>query len=41
LMWLYNEKRTNEDQIFQLLASLSLDFKDLRSHILMNPEQSS
>ena len=41
LMWLYYEKRTNEDQFFQLLASLSLDFKDLRSHILMNPELSS
>nr|TKS09229.1 hypothetical protein D5086_0000095240 [Populus alba] len=31
-------KRTKEDRIFQLLASLSPDFEDLRSHILMNPE---
>jgi len=31
-------KRTEEDKIFQLLASLSPDFEDLRSHILMNPE---
>lgn len=31
-------KRTEEDRIFQLLASLSPDFEDLRSHILMNPE---
>ena len=32
------QKRTEEDRIFQLLASLSPDFEDLRSHILMNPE---
>jgi len=31
-------KRTKEDKIFQLLASLSPDFEDLRSHILMNLE---
>ena len=31
-------RRTEEDKIFQLLASLSSDFEDLRSHILMNPE---
>ncbi|CAN6695474.1 unnamed protein product [Malus baccata var. baccata] len=29
-------KRAEEDKIFQLLASLSSDFEDLRSHILMN-----
>jgi len=29
-------KRTEQDRIFQLLASLSPDFEDLRSHILMN-----
>jgi len=34
-------KRIETDKIFQLLASLSLDFKDLWSHILMNPELSS
>ena len=32
------QKRTKEDWIFQLLASLSPNFKDLRSHILMNLE---
>jgi len=31
-------KRTEEDRIFQLLASLSPDFEDLRSHILMNTD---
>jgi hypothetical protein len=31
-------KRTEEDRIFQLLASLNPDFKDLWSHILMNLE---
>ena len=34
-------RRTEEDKIFQLLASLSSDFEDLWSHILMNPELSS
>jgi len=34
-------KGTEEDRIFQLLASLSLDFDDMRSHILMNPKLSS
>jgi hypothetical protein len=34
-------KGTEEDIIFQLLASLSLDFDDMRSHILMNPKLSS
>lgn len=34
-------KRTEEDQIFQLLASLGPDFEDLRSHILMNAELAS
>jgi len=33
--------RTEEDKIFQLLASLSSDFEDLQSHILMNPKQPS
>ncbi|KAM1484299.1 hypothetical protein ACFXTO_036370 [Malus domestica] len=31
-------KRAEEDKIFQLLASLSFEFEDLRSHILMNPD---
>jgi len=31
-------KRTEEDRIFQLLASLNPEFEDLRSHILMNTE---
>ncbi|XP_068309694.1 uncharacterized protein [Pyrus communis] len=31
-------KRAEEDKIFQLLANLSLDFEDLRSHILMNSD---
>lgn len=31
-------KRTEEDQVFQLLASLKPDFEDLRCHILMNAE---
>ena len=31
-------KRAEEDKNFQLLASLSLDFEDLRSHILMNSD---
>jgi hypothetical protein len=31
-------RRTEEGRIFQLLASLSFDFEDLRSHILMNLE---
>ena len=31
-------KRTEEDRIFQLLASLNPEYEDLRSHILMNPE---
>ena len=31
-------RRTEEDKIFQLLASLSYNFEDLRSHILMNLE---
>ncbi|KAM1201341.1 hypothetical protein ACFX2J_017452 [Malus domestica] len=31
-------KRVEEDKIFQLLASLSPEFEDLRSHILMNPD---
>uniref|UniRef100_A0A6N2KKL2 Integrase catalytic domain-containing protein n=1 Tax=Salix viminalis TaxID=40686 RepID=A0A6N2KKL2_SALVM len=30
--------RTEEDQIFQLLASLGSEFEDLRSHILMTAE---
>ncbi|CAN6699001.1 unnamed protein product [Malus baccata var. baccata] len=30
--------RAKEDKIFQLLASLSSEFEDLRSHILMNPD---
>jgi len=34
-------RRTEEDKIFQLLASLSSDFEDLRSHILINPKQPS
>jgi len=34
-------KRTEEDRIFQLLASLNPEFEDLRSHILMNTELSS
>jgi len=34
-------RRTEEDKLFQLLASLSSDFEDMRSHILMNPELSS
>lgn len=32
------QKRTEEDRIFQLLASLNPDFEDLRSHILMNTD---
>ncbi|XP_068331522.1 uncharacterized protein [Pyrus communis] len=31
-------KTAEEDKIFQLLASLSPEFEDLRSHILMNPD---
>jgi hypothetical protein len=31
-------RRKEEDQIFQLLASLGSDYEDLRSHILMNDE---
>ncbi|XP_068323231.1 uncharacterized protein [Pyrus communis] len=31
-------KRAEEDKIFQLLASLSSEYEDLRSHVLMNPE---
>ncbi|XP_068312597.1 uncharacterized protein [Pyrus communis] len=31
-------KRAEEDKIFQLLSSLDSEYKDLRSHILMNPE---
>ena len=31
-------KSAEEDKIFQLLASLSSDYEDLRSHILMNAE---
>ncbi|XP_068317167.1 uncharacterized protein [Pyrus communis] len=31
-------KRAEEHKIFQLLASLSPEFEDLRSHILMNPD---
>ncbi|XP_068319759.1 uncharacterized protein [Pyrus communis] len=31
-------KRAEEDKIFQLLASLSSKYEDLRSHVLMNPE---
>ncbi|XP_070679284.1 uncharacterized protein [Malus domestica] len=31
-------KRAEEDKIFQLLASLSPDYENSRSHILMNPE---
>ncbi|PRQ36655.1 putative transcription factor interactor and regulator CCHC(Zn) family [Rosa chinensis] len=31
-------KRAEEDKIFQLLASLSSEYEDLRSHILMNTE---
>jgi len=31
-------KRTEEDRIFQLLASLNPDYEDLRSHILMNSD---
>ncbi|KAM1501485.1 hypothetical protein ACFXTO_026964 [Malus domestica] len=31
-------KRTEEDKKFQLLSSLSSEYEDLRSHILMNPE---
>lgn len=30
------QKRTEEEKIFKLLASLGLDYEDLRSHILMN-----
>jgi len=29
-------RRTEEDKIFQLLASLSSNFEDLQSHILIN-----
>jgi hypothetical protein len=32
------QKRIEEDWIFQIMASLSPDFEDLRSHILMNSE---
>ena len=31
-------KKTEEDKKFQLLASLSLEYENLRSHILMNYE---
>ena len=31
-------KRAEEDKIFQLLASLSPQYEDLRSHVLMNPD---
>jgi hypothetical protein len=31
-------KQTEEDRIFQLLASLNPDFEDLKSHILMNSD---
>ena len=31
-------KRSEEDKIFHLLASLGSEYEDLRSHILMNPE---
>lgn len=31
-------KRTEEDRIFQLLASLDSNYEDFRSHILMNAE---
>ncbi|KAI5327777.1 hypothetical protein L3X38_027173 [Prunus dulcis] len=31
-------KRSEEDKIFHLLASLGSKYEDLRSHILMNPE---
>jgi hypothetical protein len=34
-------KKTEEDIIFQLLASLNPYFEDLRSHILMNLELTS
>lgn len=31
-------KRAKEEKIFQLLASLSSDYEDVLSHILMNTE---
>ena len=32
------KKRTEEDRVFQVLASLGSEFEDLRCHILMSPE---
>ena len=32
------KKRTEEDRVFQVLASLCSEFEDLRCHILMSPE---
>ncbi|RVW14453.1 Retrovirus-related Pol polyprotein from transposon RE2 [Vitis vinifera] len=32
------KKRTEEDKVFQVLASLGSEFEDLRCHILMSPE---
>ena len=32
------KKRTEEDRVFQVLASLDSEFEDLRCHILMSPE---
>lgn len=34
-------KHEKEDKIFQLLASLGSDYKDLRNRILMNPNLQS
>ncbi|KAM2882470.1 hypothetical protein COP2_015447 [Malus domestica] len=31
-------KRADEDKVFQLLASLGVEYEDLRSHLLMTPE---
>ena len=31
-------KRTEEDRVFQLLASLGLDFEDFSRHVLMNSD---
>ncbi|RVW87112.1 Oligopeptide transporter 1 [Vitis vinifera] len=33
-----SKKRTEEDRVFQVLASLGSEFEDLRCHILMSPE---
>ena len=34
-------KRANADKVFQILASLGPEYEDLRSHLLMTPEQPS